>query len=197
MVNKERLGNAFGTLAPECDSKGGIYLVASMVEHLDEFLASMEHLQDSLEAKGKEIENLNGMIATLKADNEKALNDAQAQAEAAANDVEAKHQEALDAAAAEVEEKDNQLAAKDEEIKKLQEAMAEKDNIIAAKDAEINELSQTAQQAPTPQNAPQNNATGTHTEETFKVESVCKPGMTTKEKQAALKERMELLKKMR
>ena len=197
-----------GVEALVADANGGIYMVASMAESLDQTLASLEHLQTTLDAKMKEIEELNGMIASLKKENADALAAKDAEI---ANAKEAAQVEADDALKAENEtlkndldasKKENedlkaQLAAKDEEITALKKDLAEKDQIIADKDAEINELSQTAQEAPAPAKAPESNNTGAKKEEGFKVESIVKEGMTLSEREKAYNERMEMLRKAR
>ena len=207
MIN-ERILKALGTSALESDSKGGIYLHKSFVENLDKFLASVEHLQGSLEAKTKEVDSLNTLIEEMKKNHTEALTakDAEMAAkikeimqaqtvkdEAKANDEENRKKEM------EQMEKDHAeaLAAKDAEIAQLKNELAQKDTVIAEKDSEIEELSLAAQNAPTPKTTPKNNATAVTRDEELKAVAIVKPGMSTKEKQEAMAARMEFLEKNR
>lgn len=167
---------ALGLNALVSDKDNGLYLTESMSDAAEIFSANAEKTESTLAAKLQEITQLNATIEQLKADHAKAVADLTAAHSTEITTLKADHKTALDEVTG--------------NLKNAQE-------LITAKDAEIKELSEATPEAPAPgAGKPLDNNTGGQQEPAFKVEPVCKEGMTLQEKVEANKKRTEELKKL-
>ena len=179
MKEYPKIMSALGLQALVSDKDNGLYFTESMADALVEFISSAEQTKSTLQAKLQEITQLNSKIAEQNSKIEQMLKD---------------HTQALaDLAAAHTTAIENLKAEHQTEVNTLNGQLSEANAQITAKDAEILELSNATQNPPAPETPPAGNDTGGKQDPEFKVESVCKPGMTTAQKQEATRKRMEEL----
>lgn len=167
---------AAGVHALVVDEEKGSYFSIPMIESLEKFATKAEQTESALTSKVQENTQLNATIEQLKADHAKAVADLTAAHSTEITTLKTDHKTALDEVTG--------------NLKNAQE-------LITAKDAEIKELSEATPAAPAPEGGkPQDNNTGGQQEPAFKVEPVCKEGMTLQEKVEANKKRTEELRKL-
>lgn len=168
---------AAGVHALVVDEEKGSYFSIPMIESLEAFATRAEQNESALASKVQENTLLNATIEQMKKDHKQAIENLTTAHTTELSNLKAEHQTAMDAVNA--------------NLKTAQE-------LNAAKDVEIKELSEATQTAPAPgEGKPLDNGTGAKQEPKDKVESICKPGMTTAQKQEAWRQRMEKLEKQR
>lgn len=194
-MNKDylKIREAVNTPALQSDKKDALYLTADMCEALEKKLAEAEQSEDTLGAKIKEIETLNSMIETLKAEHSAALDTAKAEHDIAMDNLKAEHADELkklaDAHATALQEVETKNADAEAQVADLNKQLAQAKVDLEAKETELNELSHAVSAAPKPAEAPADNNTGVAEKTDFN--RVCRPGMTAAERRAALAAQME------
>ena len=170
--------SAAGTEALVTDENGGFYMVETMAENVESFIAKANQNELTLKAKLEENAQLNESIKKMREEHE-----------AEVSSLKSGHEEALKQA----EEKAKA------EADKQNARIAELEGVLASKEEEIKMLSETAAQAPAPQDPPKGNESGEgQKHQGFKNESVSKEGMSWAEKAEAVKAReKELIKQRR
>lgn len=198
-MNKEyqKIREAVKNPALQSDKNDAIFLTADMCESLEHALVEAEQKDDTLGAKIKEIETLNGMIETLKADHAAALEAAKAEHDTAMEALKADHAAELktlaDTHAAALQEVETKKSEAEAQAADLNEQLAKAKTDLEAKEAELNELSQTVPPAPKPSEAPAEDTTVVTEKKDFN--RVCHPGMTAAERRAALAAQMEAIRR--
>lgn len=182
--------NALGQAELGSDAKNALYLNEAQCDALEAHLVTCEQRSDALDAKMNEIEALNARIAdmekahaealeALKVANGKALEDLAAEKDAAMETLKGEHAQALEAKDSEMAEKQ---ASFDAQLAEMQGKLDEANEAMAAKEAEIKELEEAGTQQPLAA-APEDNSVKADSKADNRV---CKPGMTAKERREAL-----------
>ena len=182
--------NALGLAELASDSKNALYLNEAQCDMLESHLEVCGQRSDALDAKMDEIAALNARIAeienehagaleSLKAEHAKAFEDFTAEKSSEVELLKSEHLKQMEAKDAEMAEKANGFNA---QIADLQTKLEASNSALAAKEAEIKELENTGTQQPQTE-APADNSLEAET----KVDGrVCKPGMSPKERREAL-----------
>lgn len=169
--------SAAGVEALVVEDNGGFYMVETMADNVENFIAKAKQNESTLAAKLEETAQLNDTIKQMRESQEKEVSDLKAAHENALKQARDTAKAEADSLNARIAELESQLASKDEEIKTLSEASS---------------------QAPAPQDPPKDNASGSGQEyKGFKTEPVSKDGMTWAEKADAAKKREEELVRQR
>lgn len=198
-MNKDylKIREAVNNPALQSDKNDALFLTADMCEALEQTLAEAEQKGDTLDAKIKEIETLNGMIETMKADHAAALDAAKAEHDTAMDALKTEHAAELktlaDTHAAALQEVETKKAEVETQVADLNEQLTQAKADLEAKETELNELSQTVPAAPKPAEAPADDNTGVAEKKDFN--RVCRPGMTAAERRAALEAQMEAIRR--
>lgn len=182
--------NALGLAELASDSKNALYLNEAQCDMLESHLEVCGQRSDALDAKMDEIAALNARIAeienehtcaleSLKAEHAKAFEDFTAEKSSEVELLKSEHLKQMEAKDAEMAEKANGFNA---QIADLQAKLEASNSALAAKEAEIKELENAGTQQPQTE-APADNSLEAET----KVDGrVCKPGMSPKERREAL-----------
>ncbi len=196
MKEYKNIQQACGVEALVSDKDNGLYCTEPMCDALESALAEYKQKEATLEAKLKEIADLNEKIRNLNSEHQTAidkLNSDHAAAIKAKDDeianLNSEHQAAIDKlnsdhAAA--------IKAKDDEIANLNSTVTSLNETIETQKGQIQELSEQVPAAPTPGAAPANE--GAPKTDPLSVQNVCKEGMSPEERRAALEQRMKSLK---
>lgn len=169
--------SAAGVEALVVEDNGGFYMVETMADNVESFIAKAKQNESTLAAKLAETAQLNETVRKMKEEHESALAALKSDHEASLKQAEEKAKE---------------------ETGKMGARIAELEKQIEEKDAEIKTLSEAASQAPAPQDPPKENASGSGQEyKGFKSEPVSKEGMSWEEKAEAAKEREKTLARQR
>lgn len=169
--------SAAGVEALVVEDNGGFYMVETMADNIESFIAKAKQNESTLAAKLEETAQLNDTVKQMREDHEKAV-----------SDLKAAHENALKQAENKAKEEAGSLNAR----------IADLESLLASRDEEIKTLSEAASQAPAPQDPPKDNASGSGQEyKGFKSESIAKNGMTWAEKAEAAKEREKELVRQR
>lgn len=198
-MNKDylKIREAVNNPALQGDKNDALFLTADMCESLEQTLNEYQQKSDTLDAKIKEIETLNGMIETLKAEHASALETLKNENNEAIETLKAQHADEIqklnDAHAKALQEAETKKTELESQVIEANEQLAQAKADLTAKEKEIDELSQTAAVEPKPAEAP--NGDGTTVAEKKDFNRVCHPGMTAAERRAALDAQMETIRR--
>lgn len=160
------------------EENGGFYMVETMADNVEAFVMKAKQTESTLAAKLTEVEQLNATIEQMKKDHAEALTNLKSEHEKEISSLKDAHEKEISSL------KETQK----KESENLSSKLAEAEKSIEQKDEEIKELSETAQQAPTPQDPPKDNNGGQESGQ-FQVKSVCGENMSWAEKAEARRQR--------
>lgn len=198
-MNKDylKIREAVNNPALQSDKNDALFLTADMCESLEQTLNEYQQKDDTLGAKIKEIETLNGMIETLKAEHASALETLKNENNEAIETLKAQHADEIqklnDAHAEALKEAETKKTELESQVTEANEQLAQAKADLTAKEKEIDELSQTAAVEPKPAEAPNGDEMTVAEKKDFN--RVCHPGMTAAERRAALDAQMEAIRR--
>lgn len=168
------------------DKENGVYLHESLCETLEDFCATAERNKGIMDAKIAETTKLNTKIAELKSQHEQELNDLKT-----ANDQEL---ELLK------QEHATSLTGKEDgyktKVQELETKVKDLQDDLTAKEEEIKQLSEAAIPAPVPEAPQTNEVKVTEQEHGYETKPVIRPEMTYAEKKEALSRRKRELEQL-
>lgn len=198
-MNKDylKIREAVNNPALQSDKNDALFLTADMCESLEQTLNEYQQKDDTLGAKIKEIETLNGMIETLKAEHASALETLKNENNEAIETLKAQHADEIqklnDAHAEALKEAETKKTELESQVTEANEQLAQAKADLTAKEKEIDELSQAAAVEPKPAEAPNGDEMTVAEKKDFN--RVCHPGMTAAERRAALDAQMEAIRR--
>lgn len=182
-----------GMDALEVGAENSLYFVEAMNDQLEERIGQAIAKEETLDAKMKEIVQLNDTIKQLRnsiAEKDAALNEKEESINALNGQVETLNAQ-LSTLNNDSEGKDNAITEKDNQIAQLKEQIGTLNQTIADKDAEILEL---GKKAPAQPAAPGASAEGEEKkDEEYSAHNVTHAGMTLKEETEAINARIAFL----
>lgn len=184
--------SALGLNALAVDKEGGYYMNEALCDVMESFVAQANQSKLTMDAKMKEVAQLNERIEELKREHEQAINGLN---EAHGQEIEklnGEHAQAMEAVTA---EKDGEIAELNGKVNEANAAIEALNAQVANKEAEISELSESVVAPAMPQ-APAGDGVNAAEANAFENKAVVSKEMTNEQKKEALRKRKEELAKL-